>query len=426
MTPPPVAPQPITRQHWLIVIGATLLVTVGGATFLSFTFLNPGISASLGVPLSTVLVHNSLMSLAGLPAMTVLAPWLLRRVGARMALVGYGLWQALMLVGMSMATSLPMLYLFGFAVGLSFGAGTHMMGSYLITTWFVARRGSTLGAVMAISGLGGIATGLGMPLLTESIGWQGAFRVLAAISLVVMVGTGFFLVRTSPSEVGLFPVGETGRHADAPLDVPVPGVKLRRALRSPQLWVLALGIALYQTVQSIQQTITSVYVTAGVSEIEAGTLVSVLSGCLVFTTVTVGAVNDRFGTAAAIGLAASAQAVSMIGLWLSDGYWSLATSTAVMAFGSAMPTVLLAIVVMTTFGPVEYAAVLGVVMAFIPVGMAIGGPLWGLSKDLTGSYTPALWSAAVISVVAAVLMAWVLRSAPTLRAAVEREAAPTS
>ncbi len=417
-------PQQATRQHWLVVVGATLLVTVGGATFMSFTFVNPGISQTLGVPLSAVLVYNSLMALAGLPAMTVLAPYLLRKVGARVALVAYGLWQAAMLFAMSYVTTLPMLYLVGFAIGLSFGTGTHMMGSYLVTTWFTARRGATLGAIMSISGLGGIITGLGMPPLLDAVGWQGAFRLLAAISLVVMVGTGVVLVRTSPADVGLLPVGETGRHADAP-DVVVPGIRLRRALRSPQLWVLAVGIALYQMVQAIQQTITSVYGSAGVSEVEAGTLVSVLSACLVVTTLTVGWVNDRYGTTAALILAASAQALSMIGIWLSHSYLSLALSTAVMAFGSAMPTVLLAIIVMTTFGPADYAAVLGVVMSFIPLGMAIGGPLWGLSKDLTGSYAPALWTAAALSLAAAVLLAWVLRSAPRLRAMVDRETHPT-
>jgi MFS family permease len=420
----PVAGQPITRQHWLVVVGATLLVTIGGATFLSFTFVNPGIADALGVSLSSVLVYNSLMSLAGLPSMIMLAPWLLRRVGARRALVGYALWQGAMLYGLSSVTSLPMLYVIGFALGLSFGAGTHMMASYLITTWFVARRGSTLGAVMAISGFGGIAVGLGMPLLVTGVGWQGAFRVLAVISLVVMAVTGLLLVRTSPADVGLLAVGEvTSAPAHPDVVVRVPGVPLRRALRSPQLWLLALGVALYQTVQAIQQTITSVYVASGVSIVEAGTLVSILSGCLVFTTLAVGTVNDRYGTTVAVGLAAVAQAVSMLLLWLAGSYLSLALATAVMAFGSALPTVLVAIIVMTTFGPADYAGVLGVVMSFIPVGMAVGAPLWGLSKDVTGSYAPALWAAAAVSLVAAVMLIQVLRSAPSFRALVDHEVA---
>ena len=111
--------------------------------------------------------------------MIVLAPWLLGRVGARVALVIYAGWQGAMLLGLSLSTSLPLLYLFGLGLGVSFGTGTQMMGSYLITTWFVARRGAVLGSVMAISGFGGIAVGLGMPPLLGAVGWQGAFRLLA-------------------------------------------------------------------------------------------------------------------------------------------------------------------------------------------------------------------------------------------------------
>ena len=418
----PQRPQPATARHWLVALGATLLVTVGGATFLSFTFVNPGIAATLDVPLSSVMIYNSLISIGGLPAMIVLAPWLLGRVGARVALVIYAGWQGAMLLGLSLSTSLPLLYLFGLGLGVSFGTGTQMMGSYLITTWFVARRGAVLGSVMAISGFGGIAVGLGMPPLLGAVGWQGAFRLLAALSVAVMVVTGVFLIRTSPADVNLLPVGETRRDHDDTGDVPVPGVMLRRALRSPQLWVLALGVALYQGVQAVQQNLTSVYVDGGVTQVEAGTLISVLSASLVLTTLAVGAVNDRYGTPAAVVLACACQATAMLALWLVSGYGALAAATAVMAFGSALPTVLLAIIVMYTFGPADYATILGVVMSFIPFGMAIGTPLWALSKDLTGSYGTALLVAAVVTVVAAVLLVWVLRSAPRLRASVDREA----
>jgi hypothetical protein len=117
-------PQPATARHWLVALGATLLVTVGGATFLSFTFVNPGIAATLDVPLSSVMIYNSLIAIGGLPAMIVLAPWLLSG-GSAVALVIYAAGACCSVCPVDQP---PCSTSSGWAC-VSFGTGTQMMGS---------------------------------------------------------------------------------------------------------------------------------------------------------------------------------------------------------------------------------------------------------------------------------------------------------
>jgi len=83
--------------------------------------------------------------------------------------------------------------------------------------------------------------------------------------------------------------------------------------------------------------------------------------------------------------------------------------------------VLVPVIVMLLFGPKDFAAILGPTMAMVPIGMAIGTPLWGLVYDRTGSYTPGLMVAAGVCVVTAALLTWAIRTAPGLRTRVERE-----
>jgi Major Facilitator Superfamily. len=171
----------------------------------------------------------------------------------------------------------------------------------------------------------------------------------------------------------------------------------------------------------MQQHLAPLLTERGVSLATAGTLISLLSFASIFGTTAMGALNDRVSTLVALWVALAFQLVSLIGFSLSYGFLPLAASIVLFAFGAAMPLVLVPILVMLVFGLRDYAAILGPTMAAGPVGMALGTPLWGLAYDRTGSYTSGLVTAAGVTVVAAVLLTWVVRTAPGLRARVARD-----
>jgi len=53
--------------------------------------------------------------------------------------------------------------------------------------------------------------------------------------------------------------------------------------------------------------------------------------------------------------------------------------------------------------------------ATMPVGIAIGSPLWGFAKDANGDYTLALGVAIGVAALAVLLVAWAVRSGQGLR-----------
>ena len=418
---------PVERhtRHWLVVAGAACMMTAGQFVFLSSSILNPPLAKSLGVGLSRVVVYNSLMAVSGVIAMSLLAPLAFRRLGLRASVVAGGLWVAATMGAVVLVTDVAALYVLGFATGLTFGIATSMAASLLINTWFEQKRGTVMGAVFATSGLGGIGAGLVMPALVGYGGWQFGFAVTAGVIVVLVVLPGVFLIRSKPSDVGLLPYGVRpepvvpGADTDA-VSGDLPGVPARIAFRTPQFAALAAATVLIATVLAVQQHLAPLMVEHGVTLAVAGTLISLMALATVFSNVLVGTLNDRRGSLAAVLLALFCQAAAMVGFVLSVGFVPLAVSTTLFAFGAALPGVLIPMIVMLMFGLRDYAAILGPAMAMLPAGIAIGTPLWGVAYDLTGSYTLALIVGAALSLIAALLLAWAIRTAPALRSRVER------
>lgn len=412
----PSSPSAGSARHLLVVVGAACLMIAGMFVFLGSSILNPPLARSLGVGLSQVMVYNSLMSVSGVLAMSFIAPLAFRRLGVRAAVIGLGLWTAAMLAAVVFVTGPVMLYMLGLATGLTSGVVTSMAASMLVNTWFQERRGTVMGAVFAASGLGGITAGLILPALVNLGGWKLGFAVNAGVFLLLVVAPGIFLIRSSPAELGLRPYGASqATDEEGSEHVDLPGIPAGVAFRTPQFATLALGLMLIASVIAVQQHFAPLMVERGVSLTVAGALISLMALASVFTNILVGTLNDRRGTRTAIMVALLGQMLAMIGYAFSYGFVPLALSTILFAIGGALPGVLIPIVVMQVFGVRDYATILGPVMAMMPAGVSLGTPLWGVSFDLSGSYTTALGVAAVLTAVGAALVWWTLTTAPGLR-----------
>ena len=409
-------------RHWLVVAGAACMMIAGQFVFLSASILNPPLARSLGVGLSEVMVFNSLMAVSGVISMTFVAPRLLKRFGVRANIIGGGPWMAASLGSVALVRGVALLYVLGFAAGLTMGMATMLAASLLVNTWFESSRGTVMGVVFAVSGLGGIGAGLVLPAIVSSTGWQSGFAVIAALVVLLVVLPGVFLVRSDPADVGLRPFGarDVPPTADG-APVVVPGVPARIAFRTPQFAAFAVAIVLFGMVQAVQQHFASLFVERGVALAAAGTLISLMALATVASNITLGTLNDRRGTLPAVLLALACQVLSMVGYLVASGFVPLAASTVVFAFAAAFPGVFIPILVMLLFGVRDYTAILGPAIALMPAGMAIGTPLWGVAVDLGGSYDVALVASAVGTVAIALLLAWAIRTAPALRRRVARE-----
>lgn len=410
------------RWHWSVVVGSACLMVAGEFMFLSASILNPDLAASLGVGLSEVMIYNSLQGIGGVLAMMFLAPWLLRRVGIRGVVVASGVWTAVTVGAVAWVPNLPVLYVLGFASGLTYSVGTFMAASLLIMAWFEARRGVVMGAAFAASSLGGVASGLVLPLVVEAGGYRIGFLTLAGVVVALAIVPGLLLIRSDPASVGLRPFGARDHTVGgAATEVPLPGVPAAKAFRTPQFAALSAGIVLVGMVQAVQQHFAPLMVERGVSLTVAGTMISLMALTLVVANIVVGTLSDRLGTRTVVVVVCVCQVAALAGYLVSVGVVPLAVSTMVFAFAATLPGVLFPLVVMLVFGMRDYGAILAPSSAMVPLGFALGTPLWGAALDLTGRYDTALWAGLGITVVATILIVWTINTAPALRSRVERE-----
>jgi predicted MFS family arabinose efflux permease len=105
--------------------------------------------------------------------------------------------------------------------------------------------------------------------------------------------------------------------------------------------------------------------------------------------------------------------VVSLGLFVaSSGYVPQAVAILVYSVPAITSPIITPILYRHTFGDRHLVALLGVGIATMPVGVALGAPLWGLVKDSTGSYTLGLFVSMGLTVLSFGLIAYALITGP--------------
>ncbi|MBI4900409.1 MAG: MFS transporter [Actinobacteria bacterium] len=401
----------MTARHWMVVIGAGLLMSLNVLTFLGMGVLLPPVAASLRVSLGSVMVFTSINALAGAVVMSVAGPYLIRRLGVRKLVILAGVSSGVSLFSVSYVDGLPTLYVAAFFAGCLMPLSTQMGGAVLINEWFIKRRGTMLGIVMSTASVGGVVAGILLPSLVITGGWQLAFRVVGIVNLTVCLVTGAFLVRGRPSHLNLRAYGasaEDGAHAE----VGRTRGSAAAAFASPQFMALTTGLILFSALMSMQQHFPPLMQEHGLSLEAAGSLLAALSVANVAATLLFGALNDRVGPLRSAILAWALLVVSLAIFVLTNGFVPQAAAILVYSVPAIASPIITPIVYRHTFGDRHLVALLGVGIATMPTGVAIGAPLWGIVKDSTGTYAPGIWTAMGIAAVSLSLVAYALITGP--------------
>lgn len=409
-SPPPIAE--ISVRHWLVVVGAGLLMSLNVLVFLAVGMLLPPLAASLGVGLGQVMVFVSINSVAGAVMLAAAGPFLIRRFGSRwLSLLG-GLVTGASIFAVSLVTEVWQLYLLAFASGLLATVGLQMTGAALVNDWFLARRGLMQGLLMGIASLGGIAAGAVLPAVIAAGGWRFGFQAVGASAVLVTLVASLLMIRTVPADVGRHVYGTHDPTIEAHKDD--AGLASAAAVRTPQFIALVLGLTCYSGIMALQQHFPSMMADRGLDLAAAGTLLSLLSVVNVFTTLLLGTFSDRFGPLLAYGLACVLLLFALTMFLLTTGFGPQLAAVLLFSIPAITPPILTPILLRHTFGGRAFVPLLGVTTATMPAGIAIASPLWGLSKDAAGSYDPALVTSLVLVVVIAALVGFALITGPKL------------
>jgi len=279
-----------------------------------------------------------------------------------------------------------------------------LISQTVINQWWVKKRGT----IMGISGLLAALLGTGIfPSLVywliSAFTWRWAYIILGVGLLVIMVPVGLIFFRNRPEDYGLYPDGESQKSA-ADDDTTIQDITgeeswtLKEAIHTVAFWVYGLGLTMFtMLITGITFHLVSIFQNQGLEPALAAGVFLPMAIAAAGANFLSGYLSDRIPLRYLLAAGLLFQAVSsMLTLWIS-------TSASVLLFGivvgiaSGIPRALSSVVWPALYGRKHLGSIYGFASSLTIIGAALGPIPFGYAYDLTGSYQPVLWTAAIIT-----------------------------
>lgn len=381
----------------MAAISACLLMAAMVVGSVSFGYFMEPVTSDLGFDRAAFSLYFTIVTVVGgisLPVYGRLIP----KVGVRKIAIVCGALTGVFMACTSLCTSLPMFYGVALLIGTTFFGCSYASMPVIVSTWFHEKTGFIIGCASATGGILGILSGFFYPSFIANMGWQAGYVLLGAIVAVLTVPTGIILLRNTPEEVGLRPYGCTNtidetRSSDS---AAFSGVTMGEAFRMPSFWAVLISLIILAFTVAVTQHLAAYFVSVGFDGVMAGIFMSVISGGLVITNILIGMITDKLGVTKTLILSGVLYMISFAILPLTISVPVICVSLVLMSLGNGYVAVLAPLITQHLVGTKDYAAIWGVVSMVCVLGQGIGSPIWGLVYDLTGSYNPAMFGAAIV------------------------------
>ena len=345
--------------------------------------------------------------------------WAIDRYGARLVLVLSLIILGLSTIAMAWLSVHVAIFYAAMAIGrIMFSSPLNVGAATVVGRWFVRQRGRATGLLFLSHSGGMVAFPLVATWVSVAYGWQTAWIVLGLMVYAIALAPAALLVAQRPEDVGLLPDGDAPddtAEADGPATTNGDGGTeiewtTRQALRTPALWVLAIGtgfLFLLQSGTNVYQAdlLRSRGIDLSLSQLSivvnaAGTgLGSLLWGRIlekVRVSYTYAAVALVMAIACGMFVVADSVAVAFLAAGL---------------FGIAVAGILVvpAVAYADFFGRQSLGTIRGVTEPFTSLGQAIGAVASGLVFHFAGGYA---WAFVVYAALGALTAAALLLARP--------------
>lgn len=397
------ATRPVFYGWWVTVAFASMLFLSTGFRFAVGPFLKPVVvelgldraSFSLVVSLSLFL-YGAFMPVVGR---------LVDRHGARPVLVSGALLLGVSTAATGLAERLWHLgVLYGVCVALGLAMTGHVVGSAVVSRWFVRRRGTAL-SLLGSASMAGISLLVPVAMaLILAVGWRWTFVTFGLAFVAIMLPLALWVIRDAPEALGLAPDGLP----EPPTEAGAAGVErtdVGAAVQAWSFWQLAGGLLSCGFSMSMLSAHGVPMLTDhGYDPMLASWVLGLLGGSSVGFAMVIGAVSDRFGRRPVLAWLYATRALLLVALFLVREQPVVLLVIAVLGGASmsgsiAMATALTADI----FGRFSVGSVFGLMFLVHQAGAAVGAWLGGVVFELTGGYGIAFTVACVALVTAAVV-----------------------
>ena len=383
-------------RGWRTILAAAAGACVGltGLVFYSFGLFVKPLSATFGWSRGQIALGMTWITVGTVltgPPVGILVD----RFGVRRVAVPSLLGLAIAYVFLArMQGSIAGFYLACFGVALLGCATSPVTWTRAVSLAFDRNRGLALGLTMLGSALASLVGG---PLLQSLIvhqGWRAASLAIAAFTAFVALPIVLTFMR-EPA------------HAARSAASDGPGLTLAEAVRTPPFWLIGFGIlALIMAQSGLTVNLIPLLTDRGLGPVEAAAMAGLMGVAILVGRVGVGWLLDRYHPPTVAGLALTCPvAAAAIFATCGSHPGMIAAGVLLLGLGAGAEIDFLSYFTSRYFGLRAYGRIYGALFIMFSVGNGLGAPLIGAAYDHWGSYVPALWAAAVVFGIGALLFA---------------------
>jgi MFS family permease len=370
------------RQGWIIVASLfATMVLIFGSGYNTIPVFVPTLVKAFGWKRAEVSMLPSALALSS--GVTVLiVGWLVDRFEARFVIAaGAGMAGIAFLIASS-ANSLIVMIAAYLLLGVALSFGTVIPLSFVITNWFIQRRGLAMGIASSGSTTGAMIMTLVASLVIRHWGWRAAYLTLAVPIFFVLIPLVLVIVRSHPPGEVKMTVAQRAETLE--------GFETAEAFRTRSFWMIVLAQFCFAlSAAGAVNHMVAHLIDSGYAAGNAALIMSFTFGFMSVGKVSLGLLADRVSARVALMLNFAGQALGLI-LALQVGH-ILILPLFVLFFGLTLapPLMLIPLLIAESLGLRRYGALMGLTQIANTIG-AVAGPLVaGRVFDVTHSYTSA-------------------------------------
>lgn len=387
---------------WVIVLAGTLIMAaVMGIVYNCFSqFIKP-VCEEMGFSRQAMSMNQTLIALI---QVAVSFAWgkILSKVKLKNLMLCWTIIGPAAFFCYSLATEIWMFYIISVIMSVTMSLLTVLPFSYIISNWFIEKKGLATGICFMGSGLGGMVLNPLLGMWLQAYGWRMSFRILAVIMALIAIPCAL-IVKVRPEHMGLKALGAGKAIVNSEADEGhADGYSLAEAKRMPKFWILAMcSMMINMGLSSLVQTLSPHMTDNGYSLTFAATMVSVCMGAMAVGKMALGQLFDMLGTKKAALFSMVCGLLGLVGMIFCQFKPALLLIVLGIGFGCSYGTVGNPIVVQNVFGKKDFAAIMGIFTACSNIGGAISPTANGTAFDMFGSYRASfmVWAVMVVIVI---------------------------
>ena len=357
--------------------------------------------------------------LAGAATSIILFPIagkLIDRLGARPVMIAGALTMGLSLLGASRATELWHMYVMNAFIGAGLASVTLVPCSFIISNWFVARRGLAMSGAVLGTAVGGAVMAPVATWLIEHYSWRTAF-VLAGLEIIfIVIPVIYFLIRTRPSDMGLEPYRDDSVEAETSGEE--WGVEVGASFSMPVFWMISINVLLVALVTAgVGFHCVNYLIGLEHSSQSAGWIWSVVMWAMIAGKLSAGPISDRWGARNTMAAVCILFAISMLLLVRAQSYQMAIIFAVIYGFALGAPLVLNPLLAGDYLGMKNFATIFAILNIMGTLGGNAGPIGAGYYADTRQVYAPVFYLFIGLMVLAALCCVFMKPISESSRAA---------